>query len=211
MDQLKQEKSRQDRELASLRSDYADISELLEENLHVKAKKDELDATIARKEGEHRKTLQRYANEVADLEEKVKEETDAKETLQASLNRLEESLNQTRDEKTKLSTELMKCRQQYEFTSSQLKELEEQQNVSMSVKAELNRKDKQIRDAVERYTKRIAELEAKLEEESQCKLELEGKLVNVRSELDNRQSQTHDVIQRQRNDITCLGLSFRVG
>jgi CII-binding regulator of phage lambda lysogenization HflD len=48
----------------------------------------------------------------------------------------------------------------------------------------------------ENSTRTIAELESKLEEETQSKLELEGRLSSARSELEDKQKQTKELIEK---------------
>lgn len=197
LESLEREKIRKETEFSNLRKDYEELSNLLEENLHSSAKKDEIDFELQRREREMRETVDRHNRNVEALEEKLKAEEKAKLDLEKKIKALQESLNSSNDEKIKLRSEASSLRQKYEnvnFEFESYRELHEESRGG--IEAELGRKDRHIRETVQRYTSTIADLESKLEEESQNRLELEDKLASARSELEDKQHQTQELIQK---------------
>ena len=97
IDTLETEKIRKETELSNLRKDYADLSGLLEENLHSSARKDDLALDLKRKEREMRETVGIYNQQVSELEEKLEQETKSKDKLQSKISKLQISMEEFED------------------------------------------------------------------------------------------------------------------
>lgn len=201
----KMEARRKEADLASLRKDYEELSEVLEENLHSSAKKDEVDLMLKKKEAQLRQTVDKYNRQFADLERQMMDQTTSNEELQAKNSSLQSSLEKIKAEKLKIYKELTKLQRDHEFVTGELEEMrEEQQNTLRGMTADIGKKDSHLREAVQRYTRTIANLETKLEEETQSKLELEDRLESARSELEDKQKQTQEMVQRHTKATAAL-------
>lgn len=210
MNELESEKLRKESELSTLRKDYQDLSGLLEDNLHSSAKKEDLDVLLKKKEHEMRETVDIYNRQFADLEGKVKNEVQSKESLLLNIGQLQNSLDRVEDEKIKLFSHVTELQHKYDDVCKKLEELnEEHASKRGGIAVDLDRKDRQMREGVQRYTRTIADLESKLEEETQSKLELEDRLASARSELEDKQTQTQELVQRHTK--TCMKLEVELG
>ena len=205
----KMEARRKEADLMSLRKDYEELSEVLEENLHSSAKKDEVDLMLKKKEAELRQTVDKYNRQFAEMERQIMESTTSNEELQAKNETLESSLKKIKAEKMKIYKELTKLQREHEFVTGELEEMrEEQQNTLRGMTADIGKKDSHLREAVQRYTRTIANLETKLEEETQSKLELEDRLASARSELEDKQKQVQEMVQRHTKATAALESKF---
>jgi len=184
-------------EKRSLRKDYEELSALLEENLHSSAKKDELDTMLTKKESELKETVDTYQRQSADLESKMKDQVKANEELRTKNNNIQTSLDNMKDDKNKIFNDLKKVQNNYDDISRELEELKDEQHTAIrGMNNNIGKKDNHLREAVQKYTRTIADLETKLEEETQTKLELEDRLSSARSELEYKQKQTQEMVQR---------------
>jgi chromosome segregation ATPase len=184
-------------EKRSLRKDYEELTALLEENLHSSAKKDELDTMLKNKETELKETVDIYQRQSADLESKMKDQVKANEELRMKNNNIQTSLNKMQDDKNMIFNDLTKVQKNYDNVSRELEEIKDEQHTAIrGMNNNIGKKDNHLREAVQRYTRTIADLETKLEEETQTKLELEDRLSSARSELEDKQKQTQEMVQR---------------
>ncbi|KAL3936921.1 MAG: hypothetical protein SGBAC_007862 [Bacillariaceae sp.] len=196
VDFLQTERGRKERELSSLRQDYQDMSDLLEENLHSNSNDGARNTELKRRERELKETVNICNSRYSDLETK----------MQADINRLKTKLQRCEAERDSLVSQLAHTKGKNCSAIEELGETSENFNGST---IDAGRKDSHIRDVVQRYTRVIAGLETKLEEESLFRGELEDKLASAKEELKEKQQYTQEVVQRHTNNAMQLESNLR--
>lgn len=208
IDNLETERIRKDTELANLRTDYGDLSALLEENLTKSSKKDEA---------------------------KEKELSESKGVLQSKITSLQTALLETKSDKAKLKAEFSKLKTKHQVVAEELDALkkskkaegiesghvrdkvqrytrtianlesqveeESQSRVQIedrlsSARAELEDKQKQTQGLIQSHTKNVKKLESDLKQSKLEKEELKIRLEQTTKDLEQKRGELKETMAK---------------